>query len=190
MRLISAFFALACLLAQLSAQAQQPAPGAPLPPLKIADRGELLLQGDDFSFAPWSSDRQPGKVHILQYFGATRSDSKRFKPFTDAVEQTFEQGQYHITTIINLDAALWGTTGLVVSEVQDSKRKYPGSTMVLDENGSGVEAWQLGDEGSGLVIMDARGMVQYFTRDSLDDEQMEHSLTLVREHIDACATAC
>ena len=190
MRLIIACFALAGILAHLSAQAQSPLPGAPLPPLRIEDRGEVLLQGEEFSFAPWSSEQQPGKVHILQYFGATRADSKRFKPFTDAVEQTFEKGQYHITTIINLDAALWGTTGLAVSEVKDSKRKYPGSTMVLDENGSGVEAWQLGESGTGLAIMDGQGIVRYFTREPMDGEDLDASVELVRKTIQECLEVC
>ena len=190
MRNYVSLFGLALLLAIPSTFAGEPAPGNPLPPLSIEDRGEVVLEGEDFAFAPWSSAKQPGKVHVLQYFGATRADSKRFQPFTDLLEQTFDRGQYHVTTIINLDAALWGTTGLVVSEIKDSKRKYPGSTMVLDENGSGVSTWQLGEEGSGLVIMDGQGVVKYFTRGSLDEEQMKSSLTLVKEQIDACAKTC
>ena len=103
-------------------------------------------------------------MHIVQYFGATRGDSKLFEPFTDRLRETFGDGKYHVTTIINLDAALWGTSGLVVSEVQDSKRKFPNSTMVLDEEGSGVNEWQLGKQGAGLAILDAKGTVLYFTR--------------------------
>ncbi len=187
---ITTLFAIILSLGQLPALAQAPAAGAPLPTLKIEDRGEVMLAGGEFSFAPWSSEQQPGKVHILQYFGATRADSKLFKPFTDLLEETFDHGKYHVTTIINLDAALWGTTGLVVSEVKDSKRKYPGSTMVLDEKGSGVEAWDLGEDGSGLVILDGQGTVQYFTRGSLDETQMQNSLTLVKEQIEACEKTC
>jgi YtfJ family uncharacterized protein len=174
----------------VAAGAQTPAPGSPLPPLRIAERGELLLAEDDISFAPWSTDSRPGKVHVLQYFGATRADSKRFKPFTDKLEQTFSREHYHVTTIINLDAALWGTTGLVVSEVKDSKRKYPLSTMVLDEEGTGVETWQLGNEGAGLVIVDGRGIVRYFTPDAMTEETMNTSVELVRQHIEECVKVC
>lgn len=190
MRLTMALFGTLFFLVAQPAFSQPPAQGAPLPSLTIEDRGEVLLAGDDFSFAPWSSEQQPGKVHVLQYFGATRSDSKRFKPFTDLLEQTFERDQYHVTTIINLDAALWGTSGLVVSEVQDSKRKYPDSTMVLDEDGSGVDTWQLGDDGTGLVIMDGNGLVHYFSRGSLDEAQMQSSVNLVKEQIEACEKTC
>jgi len=169
---------------------QPPAPASPLPPLVIEDRGELLLENDSFSYAPWSAEANPGKVHIVQYFGATRSDSKLFEAFTDRLQETFEQGQYHITTIINLDAALWGTTGLVVSELQDNKRKFPNATMVLDEGGSGVKQWQLGKNGAGLAILDAKGTVHYFTGEGMTEEEINSSVALVKEQIDACLKFC
>jgi len=169
---------------------QAPAPASPLPPLVIDDRGELLMENDSFSYAPWSAEANPGKVHIVQYFGATRGDSKLFEAFTDRLRETFEQDQYHVTTIINLDAALWGTSGLVVSEVQDSKRKYPNATMVLDEEGTGVEQWQLGKGGAGLAILDAKGTVHYFTREGMTEADINSSVALVKEQIDACLKFC
>ena len=75
MRKHFSLYGLALLLIIPSALAGEPAAGAPLPPLKIEDRGEVVLDGDDFAFATWSSEQQPGKVHVLQYFGATRADS-------------------------------------------------------------------------------------------------------------------
>ena len=183
---------LSVLLLSVSAltSAGTPAAEGPLPPLVITDRGELLLENDDFSYAPWSAEKNPGKVHIVQYFGATRGDSKLFQPFTDLLRETFGDGKYHVTTIINLDAALWGTSGLVVSELQDSKRKFPNSTMVLDEEGSGVTEWQLGKQGTGLVILDPKGTVLYFTQDALNEQDMTQSVELVREQIEACLKFC
>ena len=170
--------------------AATPAAEAPLPPLLIADRGELILENDSFSYAPWSAEKNHGKVHIVQYIGATRGDSKLFEPFTDRLRETFGAGEYHVTTIINLDAAVWGTSGLVVSEVEGSKRKFPNSTMVLDEEGSGVDEWQLGKQGAGLAILDPKGTVLYFTQDALNDQDMTQSVELVREQIEACLKFC
>ena len=121
-----------------AALAEAPAVQSPLPPLSIADRGERKLVDNEFSFTPWGSEQNPGKVHIIQYFGGTKSDSKIFKPFTDLLRETFRTDTYHETTIINLDAAMWGTSGFVVAEVKESKRKFPLSTMVLDEDSSEI----------------------------------------------------
>lgn len=173
------------------ALSQAPAVDQPLPPLAIEDRGELTLDADDsFSYQPWSTADSPPKVHILQYFPATMGDSKTFEPFTDKLQTTFEKGRYHVTSIINLDAALWGTTGFVVSEVQSSKREHPGSTLVLDESGTGASQWQLGDKGAGLMIVDASGIVRYFTREAMSEEELASSLELVREQLESCLKSC
>ena len=168
-----------------AALAETPAVQSPLPPLSITDRGELKLEDNEFSFTPWGSEQNPGKVHIIQYFGGTKSDSKVFEPFTDLLQETFGTGTYHVTTIINLNAALWGTSGFVVSEVKEKKRKFPLATMVLDEDGAGVEKWQLGVQGAGLVILDSQGIVRYFTTEALSAEEMRVSVDLVRSNMDS-----
>lgn len=171
------------LLLTQAAFAQSPAVNQPLPALVIAERGEMLLEADDISYAAWSSDQDVGTVHVLQYFAGSLSASKIFEPFTDALQQTYADGSYHVTTIINLDDALWGTTGFVVSEVSKNKRNFPDSTMVLDENGTGKQIWELGKRGAGLVIVDPDGVVQYFTRDSLSEQDMRSAINLVSSYI-------
>jgi len=168
-----------------AALAEKPTVQSPLPPLSITDRGELKLEDDEFSFTPWGSDQNPGKVHIVQYFGGTKSDSEIFKPFTNLLQETFGSGTYHVTTIINLDAAVWGTSGFVVSEVKESKRKFPLSTMVLDEEGSGATRWQLGEKGAGLIILNGQGIIQYFTTQAMSAEEMRVPLELVRSNMDS-----
>lgn len=169
------------------ASGQPPALQQPLPYLSIEDRGELVLDNDEFEFQPWSTDNHPDKVHILQYFGGTMADSKLFEPFTDRLQETLEPDSYHVTTIINLDAAVWGTTGFVVSEVKSNKRKYPLATIVLDEEGSGARQWQLGDKGAGLAILDRAGKLLYFTQNALSDSEMHSALELVRSLVGSAA---
>ncbi len=178
-------FGILLLIASGAALAEVPTVQSPLPPLSITDRGELKLEDNEFSYTPWGSEQNPGKVHIVQYFGGTKSDSEIFKPFTDLLQETFSLGTYHVTTIINLDTALWGTSGFVVSEVKENKRKFPLSTMVLDEDGAGVSAWQLGKLGAGLVILDSQGIVRYFTTEAMSAEEMRVSVDLVRSNMDS-----
>ena len=98
--------------------------------------------------------------------------SKIYEPFTDALQARYELGTYHVTTVINLDAAMWGTRGFVESEVMKSKRKFPLSTMVLDKSGAGVNTWQLGESGSGLVITDRQGRVHFYHNGAMSEEDM------------------
>tara|TARA_R110002110_G_scaffold415748_1_gene654836 strand:+ start:73107 stop:73682 length:576 start_codon:yes stop_codon:yes gene_type:complete len=165
--------------AAAAALAQAPAIEAPLPQLEIADRGEIILNNDEFSYRPWSTAQAPGKVHVVQYFGATQSDSELFEPFTDALQEFVTPGTFHVTTIINLDAAMWGTTGFVVSEVKKNKRTFPESTIVLDEEGVGVDTWELGKKGAGLLIVDSLGVVRHFTKQAMTDEEVERFVAMV-----------
>lgn len=177
------FFAFLLLLTAQFSLGQAPAVKQPLPPLKIAERGEMQLEADDISYVAWSSASKVEKVHVLQYFGGSLSASKIYEPFTDALQETYKLGSYHVTTIINLDDALWGTTGFVVSEVSKSKRKFPNSTMVLDENGDGKRLWELGKLGAGLFILDPEGVVQYVAREALSEQDMQAAISLVGSYI-------
>lgn len=160
--------------------------GAPLPQLAISDRGEVILRDDDkFSFSPWHSQQGVGKVHVLQYMAGTLSAKGINKPFTDRLEQEIDYSHYHVTTIINLDDAMWGTGRFVVSEVQKSKRKYPLSTMVLDEDGMGLKQWQLGAKSSAIIITDGLGKVLYLKEGAMSEMEISAALLLVQQHIGA-----
>jgi len=171
---------LALALNGVTALASTPVVDAPLPVLKITDRGELTMHDDTFSFVPWSSAANPGKVHVIQYFGANLGDRDVFKPVTDMLENSFKPGTVHVSTVLNLDAALWGTTGWVISELEKNKKIYPESTMVVDEEGTGVKEWDLGKAGTGLIVMDDKGIVKYFKRQSLTEAELASTLELIR----------
>ena len=165
--------------------AATPTVNSPLPLLDISERGELTMAGDDFTFTPWRSDANLGKVQVIQYFGATMSDSKIFEPFTDLLQKSVKPGVVHVSTVLNMDAAMWGTSGFVLSELEKNKRVHPDATMVVDEKGAGVTAWDLGDSGSGLIILDSSGIVQYFTQRPLSAEELTAALALVKKNADS-----
>jgi len=153
--------------------------GQPLPELSIEDRGELLLENDEFGFRPWVLPAAIGKTHVLQYMAATKGASKLNEPFTDRLKE-ISDGSYQVTTVINLDDAMWGTSGFVISEVKKNKRKYPGSHMVLDADGAGRELWKLEPDSSAIVIMDGGGSVRYLKDGPMSAQEIERALNLIR----------
>jgi len=171
---------LALALGSVSTYAGAPTIDAPLPVLEITDRGELTMNGEDFRFIPWSSEMNPGKVHVIQYFGANMGDRDVFKPVTDLLESSMKPGSVHVSTVLNMDAALWGTTGFVLSELEKNKKIHPQATLVLDEDGVGVEQWDLGEAGTGLIVMDDKGIVKYFNRQSLTEAELASTMELIK----------
>ena len=80
---------------------------------------------------------------------------------------------------------MWGTSALVASEVEASKREFPHSTLVLDEKGKGRESWKLKKKGAALAILDKQGTVLYFTQQPMADGDLETLLDLVKAQIDS-----
>lgn len=158
--------------------------GEPLPPLTIDDRGELVLDDEEVRYASWQLPDGLGKPHVVQYMAGTMKARAQTRPFTDSLEASIPYEKIHVTTLINLDQALWGTTGFVVGKAKSNKRKYPASTIVLDEEGLGQEAWRLSPKQAAVVILDAGGSVLYFKEGAMSEEDIQHTLTLIRQHIE------
>lgn len=158
--------------------------GEPLAPLSISDPGELLYDGEDFSYTDWELPTAGiGKPHIIQYMAATQGARDQTQAFTDALEANLESGTFHVTTVLNLDQALWGTSGFVKRKVRSNKEKYPQSTIVLDEDGLGQALWALAPKDAAVIIMDAGGTVLFFQEGVMDDDEIATTIELLKQHI-------
>ena len=179
-RILHCLVVLTLLPVALAANASSPEVGNPLPAVVIEEKGEITLSQDELNYVAWSSSANPGKAHVLQYFPGTQSASKIFEPFTDLLQDNLETNTYHVTTLVNLDAAMWGTTGFVVSQVESKKKEFPLATMVLDKDGTGASTWGLGDKGSVLVVLDQDGLIRYVTQAAMSEEELSQTLEIVR----------
>src|SRR5690606_14877972 len=139
--------------------------GAAIPALSIKDKGELFLKEGDFSYNPWSSTSINGKVSVIQYLGATMKANKINQHFQDAYDAAainFPLDQHQIITILNLDDAMWGTSGFVTSELKKNKKKYPTSRLVVDKNGVGQKKWLLKKNSYAVALTNKEGNVLFF----------------------------
>ena len=182
---LHAFFVM--ILLALPGWSSTPTIGETLADLAISDRGEMMLKDDKISYQEWSYPQQPGKVHIVQYMAATMAASELNKPFTDRMKTDLEHGAFFSTTILNLDDAMWGTTGFVVSEVKSNKREHPAATLILDEDGIGREAWQLEKDSSAVIVVDQQGIVRFAKQGPMTEQEVESTLELIRSYMNSDA---
>ena len=154
--------------------------GQSLPTLEIDSRGELLLADDEYSYQAWQVPMEMDKPQVIQYLAGRKSARAQSKPFTDRLEQDLPEGSVHVTTVINLDDAMWGTSGFVLSEVKKSKRKYPMSTIVLDEDGTGLQTWQLQEGGANILVLNASGTVLYMKQGAMSEGEIESTLEMIK----------
>jgi hypothetical protein len=114
-----------------------------------------------------------------------RSARAQSKPFTDRLETALPPGSIDVTTVVNMDDALWGTSGFVMGQMKANKRRYPESTFVLDDTGRGLTALGLEPGIANIVILDAGGTVLYFKQGAMSEADIDSTLELIRQHIDA-----
>lgn len=159
---------------------------APLPPLSIEEKGELVLKGDQVGFRDWHSDAAQGFPHVIQYMAARMSSSKINEPFTDALDAAdLPSDRYRVTTIINLSDALWGTGGFVIRELEKNKRKHPHAVMVADDEGLGRTNWGLQRESSAIILLDSTGKIRFFKDGALTGDEIEQVLQMLRDAVGA-----
>ena len=118
---------------------------------------------------------------MLQYLAARMSAKSLNEPFTDALRDSdIPIGRYHLTTIVNLDDALIGTRGMVLSELESNKKRYFRSSIVADAHGLGREAWQLSPKSSAIIILGPDGSVRFFRDGPLSTADIAQAMQLVR----------
>ncbi|WP_070963356.1 YtfJ family protein [Vibrio sonorensis] len=158
--------------------------GEQVPPVEVSSHGEVILAENDTSFEQWSSKEMLGKVRVIQAI-AGRSSSKEMnaKLMQAITAAKFSQDHYQTTTIINQDDAIWGTGSFVKSSAQDSKKEFPWSSIVLDEDGNVASQWQLQEESSAIIVQDKQGKVLFVKEGSLNDNEIEQVLTLIKNNL-------
>ncbi len=151
---------LAGILAAVQAQATS-APvrlGAALPPMEISAGGQVILEGDDYRTAPWSGPAAVPMVQVYQYVPGTRKGGSLYDPLTERMQNELDPTQFRITAIVNVDASSGFLKSFVRAKVVDKQRTFTLATMVLDEDGAGLSAWQLEQE-SAFIVTDEQGIV-------------------------------
>lgn len=166
-------------------------PGQTLPPLAVNDIGELVLHDDELEYSPWkSSDMVAGRVHVIQYMAARLSAKSMNESFTDRLKAAgLSLDHYHVTTIVNVDDAMFGTRGFVMAELESNKRRYFMSTIVADARGEGLRVWSLRPRSSAIIILDPEHRVRFFREGALSEQEIEAALELVREGVAGLAAS-
>ena len=161
------------------------APGRTLPPLAVNDIGELVLRDDELEYSPWnSSDMAAGRVHVIQYMAARLSAKSMNESFTDRLKASeLSLDHYHVTTIVNVDDAMFGTRGIVMAELESNKRRYFRSTIVADARGEGLRVWSLRPRSSAIIILDPEHRVRFFRQGALSEQEIEAAMELVRKGV-------
>ena len=138
--------------------------GSQLPSVTVEgndDYGLMNLKGENITFSDWKSSSVTGKVRTIYMLHATGGAADVNMKYTDALgEAEFSDSSYQTITVLNMDEALWGTSGIVRSTVKDKQKEFPTAGFVLDEDGVAQKKFGLKTE-SAVIIIDTNGKVLF-----------------------------
>lgn len=171
---------MALLLWPLAGSAHNFIIGERVTPVIIADRGELLLNGDRLRYQPWRSSQLAGKVRVVQYIAGRTSAKKKNALLISAIkEANFPADRFQPTTIVNSDDEMFGTGFIVQKKIEKNKRRYPWAQFIIDSQGLGRKFWQLEPESSTILVLDKAGRVQWAKDGGLTPQEVSQVLNKV-----------
>ncbi|WP_372860714.1 YtfJ family protein [Spongiibacter sp.] len=159
--------------------------GGSLPALNIPSRGELVLTGDKVSYTPWSSATiRSGSPALIFHMAARMSSDATIAPLRTRLESAgYAPGVFQSISVVNLDDALWGTSGMVASELTKNKRAHPEAVLVADDAGRGLAAWNLKSKGVAVILLNAKGEISYLKQGKLSKSDIDTIINKLNSEI-------
>ena len=148
--------------------------GGELPALDVPSRGELEINGDSVRFVPWSTEQITADTPALIFHMAARMSSDSIiAPLRDRLDKgDYAPGSFQSISVVNLDDALWGTQGLVTSELAKNKRAHPQAVLVADDEGRGLKAWSLEPKGVAVILLNTDGNIRLLKEGKLSEDEV------------------
>ena len=179
---LRSLLAISCLLMPLMASAHAFKEGERVPAVGVADRGELMLDNDKFSYKSWNSAQLPGKVRVVQHIAGRTSAKEKNAGLIEAIKAAnLPHDRYQTTTIVNTDDAIPGTGMFVRNSLESNKKLFPWSQIVVDSNGVVMKAWQLEEESSAIAVLDKDGRVQWAKDGALTQDEVQQVIALLHK---------
>lgn len=174
--------AVSCLLMPLMATAHNFTNGQRVAPVGVADRGELILDNDKFSYKKWNSAQLPGKVRVVQHIAGRSSAKEKNAALIEAIKSAgLPHDRYQTTTIVNTDDAIPGSSMFVRSSIESNKKLFPWSQFVVDSDGVVRKAWQLDEGSSAIVVLDKDGRIQWSKDGALTADEAKQVIALLHK---------
>ena len=169
------------LLLPLCAVAHDFVEGQRVPPVGIADRGEVVRQQEESRYQPWNSARLTGKVRVMLHIAGRLSAKEQNAALTEAISRAgLPADRYQTTTLINTDDAVIGSAPFVRHSIEASKKAFPQAQFIIDSRGAAKRAWQLKDGGSAVVVLDPTGTVRFAKDGALTPSEVQQVMALLQ----------
>lgn len=129
----------------------------------------------------WSSSELKGKVHLLFYVDPDEKDLNN--DLSDAVKAAeLDRSKYASVAIINM-AATWKPNFAINAALKSKQEKFPHTIYVKDMERHIVNAWNVADDNSDIIVFDKEGSVLFYNAGKVEGEQINEVIKLIKENM-------
>jgi len=148
------------------------------PPPKVELKENL---GGRLDAKPWSSDELQGKLSVIFYVSPDEGDTNN--PASEALrKEKFPADKFRSYAIINMAASMLPNF-LVNSALKEKQERYPRTIYVRDYNKVLVDAWNIADHSSDVMVFDKQGTLIFRKDGKLTDEEIQKLIKTVRDNL-------
>ena len=141
----------------------------------------VILEGDKgakVDGTPWSSDSLRGKVHVMFYVDPDEKDTN--SALSEALKaENLDHSKFASVAVINM-AATWLPNFAIASTLAKKQEKYPYTIYVKDLEKVLVNAWNVADDSSDIIIFDKQGKIIYLHEGKVEDDKIPSVIALVK----------
>jgi predicted transcriptional regulator len=128
------------------------------------------------------------KVYVLFYVDPDEKDKNNL--FSDMLKvKQYDQKHFGSIAVINM-AASWLPNIILERALKEKQEKYPRTLYVKDKKKVLVNAWQLEDDASVVLVFDRKGRVIYHTAEQIEQKEGEMILELIEERLARSPLSC
>ncbi len=129
----------------------------------------------------WESSMLQGKIYTLFYVDPDERNLNN--ALAEAIKaKNFDRKKVNSVAIINL-AASWLPNVVLEAKLKEKQKKFPHTIYVKDKNKILVNAWNLEDDNSDILIFDQKGKLIYKRFGKVSESEIEKVISLIEKSI-------
>ena len=137
--------------------------------------------GGNVSGKAWDSSMLKGKIYTVFYVDPDEKDLNN--PLADALKaRKFDRKKVNSVAIINL-AATWIPNVILETMLKKKQEKFPDTMYVKDKKKVLVNAWNLADDNSDILIFNQKGKLIYKKFGKVSDAEIKEVISLIEKRI-------
>ena len=149
--------------------------GSTIPDLMISDDNGAKVTGE-----PFDTQSMRGKTSLIFYVDP---DEKSLNEHVGKAikEAKFDRSHFQSYAIINMEAT-WLPNFAIETILEDKQKEYPNTIYVKDLKKNFVYMWQIADDNSDVILLDANGKVLFIHEGKLPPEKLQELIKLIQTH--------